>query len=82
MTPSDTSRAPAFPPGAIVRYLSELPPIQEPTMQTAYPHCQPRTPIDPVTAIKAAGLQKSNTDLQPAAWNPPSWVKPIIGAAE
>lgn len=34
------------------------------------PDCQPRTPIDPVTTIRADGLQKGNTDLNPTAWKP------------
>ena len=41
-----------------------------------------RTPIDPLTTILSPGLQRGNTDLQPATWNPPSWVKPIIGGEE
>lgn len=118
MTPTDTSRAPAFPPEtgmtlidiggadqAILvtdeakaqawtnselercgfgqpRILSELPPIEDTAVLDQYPDCLPRTPIDPCTTIKAPGIQKGNADLQPATWNPPAWVKPIIGAAE
>lgn len=40
-----------------------------------------RTPADPPTRIESPGLQIGNTDLQPATWDPPSWVQPIIGGA-
>lgn len=75
---------------AICRPLTELPPIEDTAMQATYPAAQARvhtahlcrTPIDPVTAVRSPGLQKGNSDLQPATWNPPAWLKPLIGAAE
>lgn len=61
--------------------LTELPPIEDPAMQSTYPAAQERvhtahlcrTPIDPVTAVRSPGLQKGNSDLQPATWNPPQY---------
>lgn len=57
-------------------------------MQSTYPAAQARvhtahlcrTPIDPPTAITGVVL-KGNSDLQPATWNPPAWMKPIIGTS-
>lgn len=73
-----------------MRPLSELPPIEDTAMQATYPAAQARvhiahlcrTPIDPVTAVRSPGLQKGNSDLQPATWNPPAWLKPLIGVEE
>lgn len=53
-------------PASYRRDLSELPPIKDTAVLDAYPDCQPRTPIDPVAKILSPGLQRGNTDLQPA----------------
>lgn len=69
-------------PALFTRRLSELPPIEDTAVLDQYPDCQPRTPIDPPSTVRSPGLMRGNADLQPATWNPPAWVKPIIGGEQ